>query len=178
MDLEAQCGDEYKITLDSSYRRRDFPEKWRFYEIRGKDGTLWPYSGSHLVVLFYHSWRSRIDADGDVIWIPSRRSRKGKSFQALAGNDGEVVQDSDEATCIKVSNRYLSNALTLIGAPRKRQVSQAVKERLAQASQSRRLILAGEGLTRPFSNDLSATDTKPIPQAALRSGASVAQDAA
>ena len=92
MDLMAQCGEQYKISLDPSYRRGDYPEKWRYYEIRGKDGTLWPYSETHLVVLFYHSWRSRIDADGDVIWIPSRRSQKGKRFQTLAGDDGEVFE--------------------------------------------------------------------------------------
>ena len=43
MGLMAQCGVEYKISLDPSYRRGDYPEKWRYYEIRGKDGTLWYY---------------------------------------------------------------------------------------------------------------------------------------
>ena len=154
MDLMAQCGDEYKISLDPSYRRGNYPEKWRYYEIRGKDGTLWPYSETHLVVLFYHSWRSRIDADGDVIWIPSRRSQKAKRFQTLVRDDGEVVQDCDEATCIKAPNKYLSKALRFIDAQRKRRVSEAVKARLAQASKSRPLIIAGKGLTGHFLNDL------------------------
>ena len=164
MDLMVECGHLFKISLDPSYRRGDYPEKWRYYEIRGKVGMLWPYSETHLVVLFYHSWRSRIDTDGDVIWIPSRRSQKGKRFQTLVRDDGEVVQDCDEATCIKVPNKYLSKALKFIDGQRKRRVSEAVKARLAQTSKSRPLIIAGKGLTMHFLNDLPPADTAaPVP---------------
>jgi len=155
MNLMAECGEQYKISLDPSYRRGDYPEKWRYYEIRGKDGTLWPYSETHLVVAFYHSWRSRTDAHGDVIWIPARRSRKARRFQAVAGTECEIVQDCDEATCFKVPNKYLAKALKFIVPHQKRRVSEAVKARLAQASRSRALILAGKGLTEHFLNDLA-----------------------
>jgi len=65
-------------------------------------------------VALFHSWRCRIAPQGDLIWIPSQRSAKAKRFQALAGADAEVVQDCDEAICIKVPNRYLRRALRLI----------------------------------------------------------------
>ena len=156
MDLKAVCGNKYKIWLDRSYRRRDFAEKWRYYEIKGEDGALWPYSDTHLTVAFFHAWRTRTNAHGDTVWIPSRRSRKAKRFQSLAGSDGEVIQNGDEATCIKVPNKYLTKALKLIDPRRKRQVSPEVKARLAQASKSRALIIAGKALTGPFLNDHSA----------------------
>jgi hypothetical protein len=113
MDLEPYA-DRYKLSLDPSYRRRDKPECWRYREIKGADGQIWPYNETHLVVAFFHGWRSRVDTYGHVIWIPSRRSPKAKRFQALAGGDVEVLQDCDEATCFKVPNRYIAKALKFI----------------------------------------------------------------
>ncbi len=154
MDLLIECGDTYKISLDPSYRRRDYPEKWRYYEIKGRTGALWPYSETHLVVAFYHSWCTRTDADGDVISIPSKRSKQAKHLRAMAGPDCDVVQDCDEATCFKVPNKYLHRALKSIEARQKRQVSEVVKERLREASKSRALILARKGINGHFLNDL------------------------
>jgi len=165
MDLLTQCGDRYKIWIDRSYRRRNFPKKWRYCEIRGKAGAIWPYSETHLVVAFYHGWRSRIDVEGDVIWIPAKRSQQARRFRVLAGSDAEVVQDCDEVTCFKVPNKYLHRALKSIDARLKRRISKAVQERLSQASKSRALIIGGEGLSGPFLNDLLAVGPS-VPQPA------------
>jgi hypothetical protein len=113
MDL-GPYADRYTVSLDPSCRCSDVSDHWRCQEIKGIDGEIWPYSETHLVVAFFHSWRSRRDPQGEVIWIPSTRSPKAKRFQALAGRDAEVVQDCDEATCFKVPNRYLGRALRMI----------------------------------------------------------------
>jgi len=131
MDLRP-FADRYKISLDHSCPRNNNPECSDSQEINGKDGEIWPYSESHLVVAFFHSWRSRRSPHGKVIWIPSTRSPKAKRFQALAGVNAEVVQDCDEATCFKVPNRYLARALRMI-APDKELV---LREPLTQAAPS------------------------------------------
>ena len=113
MDL-AQYADRYKISIDPSCRCSNASDHWRCLEIKGKHGEIWPYSETHLVVAFFHSWRCRVDPHGDLIWIPSERSAKAKRFQLLAGRDAEVVQDCDEAICLKVPNRYLRRALKVI----------------------------------------------------------------
>ena len=113
MDLR-QFADRYKVSPAPSSRRSDKSDPWRDREIKGEDGEIWPYSQTHLVVAFFHSWRSRRSPQGEVIWIPSKRSPKAKRFQALAGADAEIVQDCDEATCFKVPNKYLRRALRMI----------------------------------------------------------------
>ena len=127
MDL-GQYADRYQVSSDPSCRRKEHDDHWRCREIKGKDGEVWPYNETHLIVAFFHSWRTARSRQGDAIWIPSRRSSKSKRFHALAGADAEVVQDGDEATCFKVPNRYIGKAIKFISPKPRRHRAPALAQ--------------------------------------------------
>ena len=127
MNLMKDVGHSYKVNLDPSYKRGNFKEKWHYFEIMGKCGMIWPYNDTHLVVAFFHAWRSRVTARGETLWIPGNRSRQAGRFQAIAKSDCVVVQSCDEAVCLKVPNKYLNRALKAIDGRQKRRVNRQMQ---------------------------------------------------
>src|SRR5262249_14487082 len=104
----------YELDFEPRPMTPEKAEEWCLDEIRGRDGFLWPYSDTHLVVAFLHAWRIRSNAHGKVVWSPAARSPKARRFEALAGKDAVKVQDCDEATGYIVPHRYLTRALKMM----------------------------------------------------------------
>ena len=56
VDLKEMFGKRYRVTLDESYYHENESgkesNKWAYYEIVGRYGTLYPYSKSELAVYF------------------------------------------------------------------------------------------------------------------------------
>lgn len=56
MDLKAKYGKKYRVTTEDSFEQETDTEsrreRWRYYEIRGKHGSVFPYSFDKLAVTF------------------------------------------------------------------------------------------------------------------------------
>ncbi len=94
MDLKLDQK-RYRVFVDESYATETDTEarreKWRYYELRGKYGTIYPYSATQLAVYFNTKkvsnpfikragWVKKQDGDSEtVFWIPD-------SYLELAAN--------------------------------------------------------------------------------------------
>lgn len=92
-------------------------DRWRFYEIRGAKGSIWPYSETHLAVLFN---RNRLGC---------RIQRERPEWPLLQNGEHEMV--------FKVSNAELDLAARSIRAYKRRHLSdeqrKLASERLLQS---------------------------------------------
>ena len=93
----------YKVFLDPSYEAEKedgkTKEQWRYYELRGKYGTIYPYSETLLGVCY---------------------TSKRKSESVLAEKGYRVIQDGDEETVVVVDLKEFQYVAQSIKARLKR----------------------------------------------------------
>lgn len=101
MDLKEIYGSKYRIAMDESFAVEKDPEskkeKWRYYEIRGKHGMVFPYDWDKPAVTF----TSNI--------VANRFSRRG----------WKVLQNGDYERTVLIPKEALDEVLEAI-QPRKR----------------------------------------------------------
>lgn len=56
MNLKEKFGKKYRVTMDESYAAEKEPgktnEQWRYFEIKGKYGVLYPFKENQLALTF------------------------------------------------------------------------------------------------------------------------------
>jgi hypothetical protein len=109
MDLNLMFGDRYEVSLDESWdaetpeNRVEFlakGEKWWYYEIKGKCGTVYPYSETQIAVV-----------------LPTRTARR---LVKLMGSELTLLQHADDAMCYKADAKHAAAFVRFIilSAPR------------------------------------------------------------
>jgi len=92
MDLKTEQS-KYRVFIDESYAAEKEEgktrEQWRYYELRGLRGTLYPYSETHLAMF----------VKGKVLIKKSPFGFK----------DATILQSGDEEIVLKVKNSELHN---------------------------------------------------------------------
>lgn len=85
VDLKELLGNEYKITFDESYKaekdKEARAEKWRYYEVCGKKGKIYPYSAQMLAIYLQ---------DVKVDQTEARFIRK-QGWRIIQNGDWEIV---------------------------------------------------------------------------------------
>ena len=109
MDLRTQR--KYRIYLEEAHNAKEL-ESWRFYEMRGFYGTIWPYSQTHLACLILSN---RI----------GERIRREKPHWKL-------IQNGDNEMCFKLENKFIEEAAEVIRAKKKRRMTPEQKEKLVE----------------------------------------------
>jgi hypothetical protein len=106
----------YKVFIDDSYEAEKEPgktfEQWRYYELRGKYGSVYPYSETDLAM---------------CVTSPKIAGRIRREMP-----DWPVIQSGDEETVFKVANSTLFSCAEAIQAKKRRVISPATRERLAR----------------------------------------------
>lgn len=116
MDLEVKYGKKFKIFIDDAYRAESSPnksaERWRYLELRGKYGYVYPYSQTQLAIaitgpkiaakfLRRGGWKIIQDGeDATVFLIPEEDL--GVAFITLKLLKKKVLSDEDRAKKIAV----------------------------------------------------------------------------
>lgn len=95
-------------------------ESWRFYEIRGKYGSIWPYSRTNLACLITTNR------------IGERVKRNYPHWK--------LIQNGNNEMCFMIENDFLHEASKIISARYKRQLTEEQKNRLAEMGRS---VLSG-----------------------------------
>jgi hypothetical protein len=107
MDLKKIFGDKYMVTLDESWEsetpenRTEFLAKGKevwYYEIKGRRGTIYPYSDTHIAVV-----------------LPTRSARR---LVNLMGSELILLQHADDAMCFKADVQH-TNALIRFIKPKR-----------------------------------------------------------
>lgn len=116
MNLKELFGRRYRVTLDESYQHETEEGKslqeWRWHEIRGKFGILYPYSKDQLACLF------------TSVIIANRFNVKG----------WRVLQDGDFERNVLIPFDSVQEVLKAIRPKKRRQVSEHEKNRLREQS--------------------------------------------
>ncbi len=113
MDLK-QDQTQWRVFLDESFKveedREAKSEKWRYYELRGRYGIIYPYSAD-LLAAYIHSPRIAAKFQRETGIAPS--------------------QQGDYEAVFRFSSQTLPFAAGLIGAKKRRRLSPEQKARLA-----------------------------------------------
>ncbi len=129
MDLQKSFGDRYRVRLDESWNaesrenRREFlagGEQWRYFEIRGKHGMVYPYSEDRLHV-----------------FVTATRARRLISFM-----NTQCVRTGicDEGITFETDLKRVGVILRLIKAERKRQYTDIQRSQMAARMTAIRLL--------------------------------------
>jgi hypothetical protein len=114
MDLTTQK--KYRVYIEESYDHETEEgktfEKWRYQELRGKYGTVYPYSHDYLGV----------QVKAGKIGNKTRRQHP----------DWPVIQDCDDLIVFKVKNSELGEAAKIIQARVRRYLTEDQKRLLAE----------------------------------------------
>lgn len=106
MDLETKYGKKFRVYVDDAYRAEDTPnkssEKWRYLELRGKYGYIYPYSSNQLAVAI----------TGPK--IAAKFVRRG---------GWKILQDGEDATVFLIPDEDLSLAFSTLKLFRKKVLS-------------------------------------------------------
>lgn len=105
----------YKVVMEDGYTRGDEP--WRYMEIRGIRGMIHPYNEHELVVLIKPG---------------------ATSVKVLRTRKWPLLRDTDDGREFKAKNADLLHFCEVIGAFKKRQVSEKERKRLAALSEIHR----------------------------------------
>jgi hypothetical protein len=123
MNLKQLYGSKYRVTTDPSYDAEKEDGKtqwqWRYHEIIGKYGTLYPFSENQLAVRF------------DSIHIANRFSGRG----------WKVIQDGTDERTALVPKEAATEVLTAIRARKKRQLTPEQKLVMVERAAKARLSL-------------------------------------
>ena len=146
MDLKRMFGDKYIITLDESWdaetpeNRAEFKakgEEWWYYEIKGKCGTVYPYSETQIAVV-----------------LPTRTARR---LVKLMGSELTLLQHADDAMCYKADAKHTAAIVRFIKPKRLRQLT--AEQRAAMVTR-----LARYRFKNPKPSQINrASETKPTP---------------
>ncbi len=120
MDLVKMFGDKYHVTQDESWEaetpanRVEFlakgDEVW-YYEIKGKRGTVYPYSQTQVAVV-----------------LPTRAARR---LVQLMGAELVLLQHADDSLCYKAGAKHAAAIVRFIRPKRLRQLTAEHKAALA-----------------------------------------------
>jgi hypothetical protein len=106
----------YRVFVDESYEAEKEDGKmanlWRYYELRGNFGILYPFSETELAVTITSSR------------IAQKATRKVLGWQ--------VIQNGDDETTLKLQNKDFEAAVDLIRPRKRRLVSPETARRLAE----------------------------------------------
>lgn len=111
MDLESKFGRKYKVFVDDAYRaettQNKSADKWRYLELRGKYGYVYPFSSSHIAVavtgpkiatklLKRPGWKVLQNADDAIVFmIPDEDT--SFAFSTLKLFRKKVLSEEDRA---------------------------------------------------------------------------------
>lgn len=115
INLQDRFGDKYRISFDEAddRERRVHLDPW-LLEIRGRRGTIYPYGGDTLAVM----------VDGRAITAGKLASLPGLT----------AIQDGDREKTFLFDVTHFDKVAAIVLPYRKRQVSDAERERLAGLS--------------------------------------------
>ena len=112
MNLKEMYGKRYRISMDESYAAEKDPEArkeiWRYYEIRGKYGMVFPYGWNKPAVTFTSN-------------KVSNKTSKDRNWQ--------ILQNGEDEQTYLVPKEDLEYVIESINPRKKRQISET--ERLA-----------------------------------------------
>jgi len=120
MDLKQLFGDKYLVTLDESWEaetpqnRAEFQandEEKFYYEIKGKCGTVYPYSKTQVAVVLL--------------------TRAAGRLVKLMGSELVLLQHADDAICYKADAKHAAAIVRFIRPKRLRQLTSEHKAALA-----------------------------------------------
>src|ERR1019366_5225627 len=103
MDLREMFGDRYLVTMEESWgaelpeTRAEFQamsDGWRYQEIKGKCGMVYPYSEAQIAVV-----------------LPTRAARR---LFKLMGPDLTLLQHADDAMCYKADVKHVTALVRFI----------------------------------------------------------------
>jgi hypothetical protein len=120
MNLKTMFGRQYVVTLEESCvvetpenqaEARDDEEDWAYQEIKGKCGTVYPYSEAQIAVV-----------------LPTRAAHR---LMKLMGPELVLLQHADDEMCFKADAQYSEALVQFIKAKSRRQLTPAHKAVLA-----------------------------------------------
>jgi hypothetical protein len=116
MDLKQLFGHKYLVTMEESWtaetpeNRAEFEDngdRWRYYELKGKSGMVYPYSETQIAVV-----------------LPTRAARR---LMKLMGSELVLLQHADDLMCFKADAKHAAAIVRFIKPKRLGQLSEAHK---------------------------------------------------
>lgn len=146
MDLHKMFGDRYVVTMEESWgaerpetcaELQAMSDSWRYQEIKGKCGLVYPYSETQIAVV-----------------LPTRAARR---LLRLMGTELTLLQHADDVRCFRADVKHTTTLVRFIKPKSRRQLSPEHKATLAA-----RLALYRSGGPRTSSiNSPSAINEAP-----------------
>lgn len=115
MNLKEKFGSRYRVTLDESFKIADTEsrkEEWRYQEIKGKYGVIFPYGWDKPAVTF----TSNV--------VANRFSQKA--------NDWQILQNGEDERTYLIPKSDLGEIFDAIKPRKKRQLTPEQRERLIE----------------------------------------------
>lgn len=115
MNLEEKYGRKYRIFLDDAYKAETTAnksaDKWRYLELRGKYGYLYPYSSAQVAVAF-------------------TSIKVGNKLKGRAG--WKVLQDAEDAIVFLIPDEDIQFSIKALKIYRRRAISDSEKQNLVK----------------------------------------------
>jgi hypothetical protein len=120
MDLRKMFGDRYLVTMEESWgaelpENRDelqaMADGWRYQEIKGKCGTVYPYSETQIAVV-----------------LPTRAARR---LLRLMGPELTLLQHADDERCYRADVKHATALVRFIKPKSRRKLTPEYKAALA-----------------------------------------------
>jgi len=120
MDLRTMFGDRYVVTMEGGLEVETAGSRpdsegddvsWRYTEIKGKRGMVYPYSETQVAVV-----------------LPTRAAHR---LMKLMGSELTLLQHADDAMCFKADAKYAAVFVRFIRPKRLRQLTAEHKAALA-----------------------------------------------
>jgi len=146
MDLNKMFGHKYQVTLDESWdaertetraELQAMSDGWRYQEIKGKCGTVYPYSETQIAVV-----------------LPTRAARR---LFKLMGPKLTLLQHADDAMCYRADFNHAETLVRFIRSKSLRRLTTEHKEALTT-----RLALYRNRRPKPSPINISS-DINPAP---------------
>ena len=109
MDFDKQK--KYRVMLEEGHSRNE-TEAWRYLEIHGRRGMVYPWNA-------------------DILGVQVKAGKLGEKTRR-AHKDWVVIQDADDLLVFKVPYKDLDEAAKIIHAYRKRHLSEEQKAKVAE----------------------------------------------
>lgn len=112
MDLREMFGDRYLVTMEESWaserqeNRTEFEaagESWRYAEIKGRCGTVYPYSATQVAAV-----------------LPTRAARR---LLRLMGPELTLLQHADDEMCYRADVKHATTLVRFIKPKSRRQLT-------------------------------------------------------
>lgn len=114
MNLEEKYGRKYRVFIEDAYKAETTPnksaDKWRYMELRGKYGYVYPYSSTQLA-------------------FAVTSSKLAPKLSRRAG--WKTVQNADDVTVFFVPDEDVNFALSTLKLFRRRIVSEETRAKMA-----------------------------------------------